>query len=134
MNTLSPGSLVVVSLFLVALAIGPSDVAAEANSTTAPAIEPRGELSGVERRTIEVFNRVSPPVIQMVLTDRLSAAGPSIAAEAHQHPKSDWSDPLKGDGLVAAILGHIGQEIRSARERTLKRFLDRDLNVETTLC
>ncbi len=59
-------TLVIVSISLLTTLLTQSVVKAEAISATARPIEPRGELTDVERRSIELFNRVSPSVVQVV--------------------------------------------------------------------
>jgi 2-alkenal reductase len=59
-------------------------------ASTPRAIEPRGQLSDVEKSTIEIFERVSPSVVQVV--GRPAASGPSL--------EEDGSGLASGTGFV----------------------------------
>ena len=67
-------------------------------SATSPrAVEPRGQLSDIERTTIEVFERVSPSVVQVV----------GLPAEAGQMPvEQEGSGVQSGTGFIWDAAGH----------------------------
>jgi S1-C subfamily serine protease len=58
--------LVIIAVFLAIFAIQPYVDRLLFSASAPRAIEPRGQLSDIERSTIEVFERVSPSVVQVV--------------------------------------------------------------------
>lgn len=72
-------ALLLVPVTLLAVLIAQSSSNGQALSVSAPReIEPRGELNDIERRSIELFNRVSQSVVQVVArstSSTLSAGG-----------------------------------------------------------
>lgn len=81
-------------LLSAALVVAAAQQARSAEQAVPRAVEPQGELTIVERRSIEVFDRVSPSVLQIV---------------AHSK-SSDWLSGEKaqsGTGFVWDVVGHI---------------------------
>jgi S1-C subfamily serine protease len=68
------------------------------SASTPRAVEPRGNLSELERSTIELFERVSPSVVQVV--------GRTAALAAPQ-PEDDGAGAQTGTGFVWDKAGHI---------------------------
>ena len=68
------------------------------SAATPRAIEPRGSLSDLERSTIQLFERVSPSVVQVVA--RAGALEPSQA-------QGESSGAQSGTGFVWDAAGHI---------------------------
>ncbi len=69
------------------------------SASTPRAIEPRGNLSELERSTIELFERVSPSVVQVVARARRARAA---ASRGRGRP-----GPQSGTGFVWDAAGHI---------------------------
>jgi S1-C subfamily serine protease len=79
-------------------------------ASTPRAVEPRGQLSDIERSTVELFERVSPSVVQVV---GQAAAAPDFAAP------EEGGGGQSGTGFVWDAAGHIvtnNHVVEGARE------------------
>src|SRR5262245_23671524 len=68
------------------------------SATTSRAVEPRGSLSGLERSTIQLFERVSPSVVKVV-----ARAGALEMSNA----EGEGGGAQSGTGFVWDAAGHI---------------------------
>src|SRR2546425_8704588 len=68
------------------------------SASTPRAVQPRGNLSELERSTIELFERVSPSVVQVVAR---TAAGQALPTEADAGPAQS------GTGFIWDEAGHV---------------------------
>jgi S1-C subfamily serine protease len=68
------------------------------SASTPRAVTPRGSLSDIERTTIELFDRVSPSVVQVVAR----AGGPEV-----MRPEAEDGQGQSGTGFIWDAAGHV---------------------------
>jgi 2-alkenal reductase len=71
------------------------------SATTPRAVEPRGNLSELERSTVELFERVSPSVVQVV------AARPHTANPFQPEGEGEGTPASSGTGFMWDAAGHV---------------------------
>jgi 2-alkenal reductase len=91
--------LAIVAVLLAVIAIQPYAHRMLFSASTPRAVEARGNLAEVERATIEVFERVSPSVVQVVAQG--DGLGPGMA-EGEEQPGA-----ASGTGFVWDAAGHV---------------------------
>ncbi len=93
----SRAALVLIAILLAAIALQPYVDRLLFSATSPRAVEPRGQLSDMERTTIQVFERVSPSVVQVV----------GLPAEAGQMPvENEGTGVQSGTGFIWDAAGH----------------------------
>jgi S1-C subfamily serine protease len=93
----SRAALVLIAVLLAAIALQPYVDRLLFSATAPRAVEPRGELSDIERATIQVFERVSPSVVQVV----------GLPAESGRMPmENEGTGVQSGTGFIWDAAGH----------------------------
>jgi 2-alkenal reductase len=107
--------LAIVAILLAVIAIQPYAHRLLFSATTPRAVEARGSLSESERATIEVFERVSPSVVQVVAQD--SGFGPGMTEGEEQQGAAS------GTGFIWDGAGHVvtnNHVVQNARQLAVR--------------
>jgi S1-C subfamily serine protease len=97
-NLLSRVTLLIAAIFLGLLAVQPYAERWLFAATSPRPVEPRGQLSDTERSTIEIFERVSPSVVQVV---------GNIAGPALSFSENEPGGTPSGTGFIWDAAGHV---------------------------